>query len=143
MIPKNPRLEKPHLLLMARAVPRPCLLRVPGVCASGLHDTSCCACHGNGHEWNKGARIKAHDFFSVWGCARCHNWLDSSHVADYCQRDDAFRVALSRQIVEWAKIAASSTAKPADRNAATWAIEHLITRGYAQTAPNIYATPTF
>lgn len=142
-IPKQPRLEYPHLLEMARTSPRPCLLRVPGTCVSGIHDTACCACHGNGHEWNKGMRMKAHDFFSVWGCARCHHWLDTSYIASLEQRDDAFRVALSRQIVEWAKIVASPTAKPADRNAAMWAIDHLITRGYAKTDAGLFAVPTF
>lgn len=138
---KNPRVEIPRLLELARIAPRPCLLRVPKVCTSYGSDTSCCACHGNGFAYNKGGAMKAHDFFSVWGCARCHAWLDSSYSAEYDDKQEAFRVALYRQVVEWAKIVQNMNAKPADRNACTQALDELVTRGYARTDPVLYATP--
>lgn len=139
--PKNPRLENPHLLLMARREERPCLLSVPGLCTAGYSLVACCACHGNGHEFNKGRNLKAHDFFSVWGCARCHNWLDSSYIASGQERHERFLFALARQIEQWAMIANGATRKPKDREAAEWALTHLIERGYAAFHPEKFAIP--
>lgn len=135
-MPKEPRLENPHLLLMARNQPRPCLLRVPGLCLADGRVTSCCACHGNAGEWNKAGAMKAHDFFSVWGCARCHSWLDASYSASGEERDQAFRRALALQIVHWDVIASYPTGKRKDVEAAHWALQHLVERGYAIHSPH-------
>lgn len=140
-IAKKPRLENPHLLLMARNQPRECLLRIPTAHVRSLSGMECCACHGNGTEWNKGMGVKAHDFFTVWGCARCHSWLDSSYSAGGSERDQAFRRALRWQIVAWALIANSPGDDPKDTAAARWALDHLIERGYALSHPTLYATP--
>lgn len=142
-MPKEPRLENPHLLLMARNQPRPCLIIVPGLCVTLGRETSCCACHGNSHVWNKGGHQKAHDFFSVWGCARCHSWLDSSYSASGEERDQAFRRALALQIIHWDVIATNLTGNPKDVAAARWALEHLIDRGYADLSVRAgqFATP--
>jgi hypothetical protein len=136
---KEPRLENPHLLLMARSELRPCLLQVPGVCthAPGA-EVWCCACHGNAAEYNKGLGMKAHDFFSVWGCARAHNWLDSSYVASGEERQQAFREALPRQIVQWAKMLEPFACGAKDRKACEWALQHLFERGYARVEHGLY-----
>lgn len=138
---KDPRLENPHLLRMARCETRPCLLRVPDVCRAGASSVPCCACHGNSHEFGKGRGYKAHDFFSVWGCARCHRWLDESYSATGEERYMAFRTALVRQITAWAEIARAPTANPRDVDATRWALDHLVARGYAVRDVHLYASP--
>jgi hypothetical protein len=126
-LPKNPRLECPALLELARTYLHPCLIAVQ---CDG-HMQHCVACHGNGYEWNKGMRMKAHDFFSVWGCARCHTWLDSSYSASHEQREAAFKAALRKQILEWSRMAGSPYTRPREREAVTWALHHLLDHGYA------------
>lgn len=130
-VPKEPRLENPHLLLMARNVRRPCLLRVPGVCMAAGPDLPmwCCACHGNSSIYGKGGHIKAHDFFTVWGCATCHTWLDTTAKASGEDRQQAFAEALPRQIDQWAIIEAGPWSRK-DRDAARWALEQLSARGF-------------
>lgn len=137
-IPKEPRIEIPQLLLLARNQPRPCMLCVPRQCRlPGRHsEGQCFACHGNAPEFNKGGHIKAHDFFSVWGCSWCHDWLDSSYVASGHERYLAFREALDCQITEWAKIVGEITRRKADRDACTLALTHLTERGYARATQN-------
>lgn len=125
--PKSPRKECPHLLLMARNYPRPCMLRV---CCDG-HVQPTVACHGNSHLWNKGGGLKAHDCYTVWGCARCHSWLDSSYSAEGEERAAVFLKALRRQIDAWRDIATDPLAKPKDRDAVQWALTHLIADGWA------------
>jgi hypothetical protein len=129
--PKQPRLENPHLLLMAREVRRPCLIRSPQCCASG-YAVQCCACHGNSSRYGKGRGIKAHDFFSVWGCARCHTWLDESYTASGQERQQAFEAALDRQITEWVIIALDPSTSKKDYEAVSWAINNLTERGYGK-----------
>jgi hypothetical protein len=129
---KEPRLENPNLLLLARNQLRPCLLQVPGICTHrpGAY-VQCCACHGNSSIYGKGSRIKAHDFFSVWGCARGHTWLDESYTASGAERQQAFRYALVRQIAEWSKLLEDPLTGPKDRASCLWALEHLAQRGYS------------
>lgn len=136
--PKQPRLENPHLLLMARRELRPCLLGIPGVCPTEHHRSiavQCCACHGNSSIFNKGGHIKAHDFFTVWGCARCHTWLDESYTASGDERQKAFLAALELQIDEWVILALEPMTTQKDCDAVTWALEHLSERGYAKITP--------
>lgn len=131
-LPKEPRIEIPHLMLMARRPGQICLLRVPGVCPyPGMQRDDCCGCHGNGFEYGKGLGIKAHDFFTVRGCARCHLWLDSSYRASYEERQDAFRAGFQRQITEWRYLLTCADTPAKDREAVALALEHLRAKGYA------------
>lgn len=131
-LPKEPRIEIPHLMLMARRPGQICLLRVPGVCPyPGMQRDDCCGCHGNGFEYGKGLGIKAHDFFTVRGCARCHLWLDSSYRASYEERQDAFRAGFQRQITEWRYLLTCADTPAKDREAVALALEHLRVKGYA------------
>lgn len=125
---KQPRLQNPHLRLMMRKPGLSCLLRVPGVCKGARDDT--CGCHGNSSQYNKGGHHKAHDFFMVRGCARCHAWLDSSHVATGEERAEAFRIGLNRQIAEWRSLADAPGVDNIDRAAIRWALVNLGERGY-------------
>ncbi len=133
-VPKEPRLENPYLLEMAREVPRPCLLSVPGVCIAGsiTVPVACCACHGNSSIYGKGGHKKAHDFFSVWGCHACHTWLDTTAKASGDDRQAAFAIALDRQINEWLIISLEPATTQRDYDAVTWALHHLIERGYGK-----------
>lgn len=99
--PKQPRIEIPHLMLMARRPQQICLLRVPGVCPGAMLRDDCCHAHMNGAEFNKGLGMKAHDFFGVRACSRCHAWLDSSYRATREARIAMARAGLDRQVIEW------------------------------------------
>lgn len=140
--PKNPRQENPHLLLMARNEPRPCLIQAPGMCVSRGALVSCCACHGNSSLFNKAGAMKAHDFFTVWGCARCHNWLDSSYTASGYERQQAFMAALVRQVREYASMIEFRTEGAKNLKAARWALDGLIAEGYAVVDPDHVAKPS-
>jgi hypothetical protein len=142
---KDPRIEIPRLLLLARNQKRPCLLGIPGMCRTPGYDTdtNCCACHGNSEEYGKGRGNKAHDFFSVWGCSWCHTWLDSSYSASGEDRARAFREALDRQIILWGTLVTNPSTRPKDRDPITLALDHLIDRGYAAPDPTYYALPTY
>lgn len=118
--------RNPHLLAMARG--RPCLLRTR-MCN---YDTSTTvAAHSNLLVHGKGRGRKADDCYSVWACARCHNWLDSSYDASFAEKEAAFKLALLAQVDEWRSIASSPTASPKDKAAATWALERL-SRDFAE-----------
>lgn len=131
-LPKEPRIEIPHLMLMARRPGQICLLRVPDVCLyPGMQRDDCCGCHGNGFEYGKGLGRKADDCFVVRGCARCHLFIDSSYNATNEQRQDAFRAGLDRQIAEWRYLRARSDTPAKDREAVALALEHLRVKGYA------------
>lgn len=114
MFPKSPRQENKALLAMARD--QLCLLRV-GPCSPT--DTTV-ACHSNWSEHGKGGHIKAHDFWTVWGCARCHSALDGSYAMDKDAKKAAFMAAHERQIVAWKQIA--ETGSPKDKKTALWAL---------------------
>jgi hypothetical protein len=134
MYAKDPRIEIPHLLLLARNQPRPCMLNVSGQCRlpGRRAEGQCVACHGNSAAFGKARGIKAHDFFSVWGCAWCHAWLDSSYVASGEEREQAFKIALNHQIIQWSAIAEEPTRKTADLQATRLALAYLAERGYAR-----------
>lgn len=54
-----------------------CQLQIPGVCN---HDPETVVwCHLNGHEFGKGASLKAHDIFGFYGCSACHDVYDGRH----------------------------------------------------------------
>lgn len=131
--PKEPRIEIPRLLELARNQPRPCLLNIPGQCRipGRRAEGQCVACHGNAPEFNKGRGIKAHDFFSVWGCAWCHTWLDESYSASGDERLQAFRWALAYQVSHWSQLLIQPTIRPKDSEPILEALAHLTVRGYA------------
>lgn len=112
--------RNPHLLSMARG--RPCLLRA-AVCNFDASTTV--AAHSNLLAHGKGRGRKADDCFSVWACARCHTWLDSSYDADFSEKESAFMAALVAQVDEWKAIADSAGSSPKDRAAALWALERI------------------
>lgn len=107
-----------RLLDLARL--QPCLLRVPGVCRND-HDTVV-ACHSNALAHGKGKGLKAHDFFTVWGCHACHTWLDSGR-SSHEERACAFERAHERQVAHWLELAASVTIRPERREAAMRAVQ--------------------
>lgn len=112
--------RNPHLLSMARG--RPCLLRT-AVC--NFDNSTTVAAHSNLLAHGKGRGRKADDCFSVWACARCHAWLDSSYSADFSDKEEAFMLALIAQVDEWKAISISAAASPKDRAAAFWALERI------------------
>jgi hypothetical protein len=131
--PKDPRIEIPHLMLMARRPQQVCLLRIPGVCPGAMLRDDCCHAHLNGAAFNKGLGLKAHDFFGVRACARCHTWLDSSYSATQEQRQAAGLAGLQRQIAEWRFLLTKvgiAREPVKDREAVALALEHLKARGY-------------
>lgn len=126
--PKDPRIELPHLLEMARRPGQTCLLSAP-VCPGGLRDDTC-ACHGNSALFGKGMGQKAHDFFTVRGCARCHTWLDTSYNATRDARQLVFRRGLLLQADEWLALSWDSSAPVPERREAALAIAYLRAKGF-------------
>lgn len=119
-MPKSEPQRNPHLLSMARG--RPCLLRT-AMCS--FDTTTTVAAHSNLLAHGKGRGRKADDCYSVWACARCHTWLDSSYDADFSEKEEAFMRALVAQVDEWKAISASAASSPKDSAAATWALQRL------------------
>lgn len=99
---------------------RPCLLMMAMYCQPG----STVAAHSNFVGSGKGLGMKAHDFNTVWACARCHDALDSGHRS-YDEKYTAFHKAHIRQLDAWKKIAEDPQEKEKYRKAAQWAIDHL------------------
>jgi hypothetical protein len=121
MFPKTPRKENPALLKMAQG--KPCLLQVQ--CNGSPSDTTIAA-HGNSAKYGKGMGRKADDCYTVWSCAKCHTWLDSSYNATGEERQAAFEAAHKRQVKEWTKMANGESLQVyAERIAARWALEQL------------------
>ena len=127
-IPRQPRLENPHLRDMAKKYG--CNLRMTSLCR-GSDTSTTVLCHSNWAEHNKGKAMKAHDFYGVYGCAVCHDALDAGYTLDNDEKKRLFKFGLQRQALLYAEIVASKTAKPKDREAARWALEHLQEGGVA------------
>ena len=123
--PKEPRIEIPRLLALARG--RPCLLRCCSTCDGGGATTV--ACHSNLGKHGKALAMKAHDPYTVWGCARCHDALDSSRRADAIERQAWFLIGLNRQIVAWRHMLKDDKTDPLDRAAIKAALTFLNERG--------------
>lgn len=121
-IPKEPRLENPHLLAMAKG--KPCLFWWVPRCA-GADTSTCVQAHENSLDAGKGTGYKAHDFRSARGCYWCHHEYDQGADYTYEEKQAAFRDAFRRQLAEWQQIAADPKTKPKDRAAAAWAIDNL------------------
>jgi Protein of unknown function (DUF1364) len=107
--PKQPRERNPALLELARD--KDCLLRVVQ-CRPG----TTVAAHSNWAMHGKAKAMKAHDYYTVWACSSCHNWLDSSYSATLEEKKAAFLAAHERQIEAWKQ----DGSKPA-----LWALERL------------------
>ena len=119
MFPKSPRQENRALLDLARG--QPCLLRI--VPCAGPETTV--AAHSNWMEHGKGKSMKAHDFYSVWACCRCHDALDSSQRLSADEKKSAFAHGHIRQMLEWKTIVDLKLGKPKDIKAAKWALDEL------------------
>ena len=117
--------SEPHrnraLLDLARGMP--CLLRIDGICRDDRETTV--AAHSNLGQHGKAGARKADDEYSVFACARCHQWLDSSYSATFEEKAQAFELAHARQVHAWHKIADDPGRPERDRAAARWALEHL------------------
>jgi hypothetical protein len=82
---------------------RPCLLMVPAICNHRTDTTV--ACHSNWAEHGgKGARRKADDTYTVWGCNACHYWLDFGKARAQ-DKESAFMLAHARQVLAWRLVA--------------------------------------
>lgn len=111
--------DDPYLLRMAEG--RHCLMRVPQVCNDDQRTVV--AAHSNEGAHNKGKGFKADDDYSVWACARCHNWYDQSMNATRAERQLFFKYALDRQLIAWRAVAADQRERRAFREAAQNALE--------------------
>lgn len=115
--PKDPHMENPHLLAMARG--KPCLLLSP-IC-QGDTDTTV-ACHGAGVANGKGMGYKVSDFLSCWGCHACNHYTDAYGGATKEQKQAVFAAGHARQVIEWQRIVGDMSNTPKDRQAAHWAL---------------------
>lgn len=106
--------------LLDMAKDRPCLLLVPGVHRYAPDTTV--ACHSNRGEHGKAERRKADDHYSVWGCWRCHTWLDQGPAPE-AEKSAIFDAALQRQLVQWRRVADDPREPERFRRAARWALE--------------------
>lgn len=111
--------DNPYLLRMAEG--RHCLMRVPQVCNDDQRTVV--AAHSNEIARNKGKAFKADDDYSVWACARCHTWYDSSMNATRTERQMFFRYAIDRQLIAWRSVAADPRERRAFREAAQQALD--------------------
>lgn len=71
----------------------PCMLRVPGVCRSGVNPSV--PCHSNKQRHGRGGHLKSHDCFAVAGCNECHHWYDFGPAARE-EKDAVFEAGLER-----------------------------------------------
>lgn len=121
MYPKTPRKENPALLKMAHG--KPCLLRVR---CDGSPSETTVAAHSNSQKHGKGMGRKADDCYTVWACARCHTWLDSSYNATQEERQAAFEAAHKRQVKAWNDMVFDIGGKDyMDGRVARWALDQL------------------
>jgi hypothetical protein len=118
--PKITAYRDAALLDMARG--RRCLLLVPACCNHRPGTTV--ACHSNLSMHGKGKSRKADDCYSVWGCAACHAWLDTSG-APAAQKRITFMRAHAEQVLAWREIATSPAEPERFRSAARRALEQL------------------
>lgn len=124
-MPKTVALRNPAVMDMARG--RPCLLQAP---YTMHHDpATTVGCHGNGHQFEKGAHRKADECFVVWGCYECHSWLDQGSASAE-EKERVFHLGMFRQMLAWEQVAASESEPARFRKAAEWALDHLQAKEY-------------
>ena len=107
----------------AMAEKRQCLILLPDF----FHDPeTVVACHSNWSDvGGKGGARKADDTYTVWGCARCHTWLDQGPATE-AEKRATFAAAHQRQIAQWERIAVDPSEPARFRKAAQWALNHLM-----------------
>ncbi|WP_150721644.1 nuclease domain-containing protein [Pandoraea capi] len=74
---KKPKPGKDKKMLEACRGER-CYLIVPGICLPTAETVV--PCHSNEQRHGKGMGVKAHDKYTVPGCAACHAWLDQGRA---------------------------------------------------------------
>lgn len=120
-IPKTVKQENRALLNMAKG--QRCLLQVPGTCSGDTATTV--ACHSNWSVHGKAGARKADDQWSVWGCVRCHMWLDQG-PAPAAEKVERFAAAHRWMVAIWRDIVAGiQPATPRERRAAEWALARI------------------
>jgi hypothetical protein len=120
-IPKTVKQENRALLNMARG--QRCLLQVPCTCTGDTATTV--ACHSNQSVHGKAGARKADDQWSVWGCVRCHTWLDQG-PATATEKIERFAAAHRWMVAIWQDIVAGvQPATPRERRAAEWALARI------------------
>jgi hypothetical protein len=91
--PKRAAREAADRDLMALCKGQPCYLLVPGLRCAPV-DTVV-ACHSNQYAHGKGKGVKAHNLFTVPGCATCHREIDQgarlTREEKFALWDDAYR----------------------------------------------------
>lgn len=80
--------------------------------------------HPNSLAAGKGMARKADDHLGVYACYACHAALDQGRASAQ-EKASAMGAASARQVALYEQIAASLTSKPADRDAALWALSLL------------------
>jgi hypothetical protein len=83
------------------------------------------ACHSNQLIHGKGRGLKADDCMSVWGCTRCHDWLDSGGEMTKKQKAKIFDNSWYAQVQEWHKIHQNPLLKPWKVEAAERVLKHI------------------
>ena len=111
----------PDLLRLAQG--EACLLQAHPYCDGDLGESTV-ACHSNELIHGKGKGLKADDCMSVWGCHKCHSWLDQGPM-NKKQKAKIFDEAWYRQVIEWNKIADNPLIKPWRKEAAARVIKHI------------------
>ena len=117
-MPKTQPLRNPALLAMARG--RVCLLLAPGVFTH--YSDTVVACHSNLSRHGKAGRRKADDHYSIFGCGKCHAWLDTGKSSAE-EKERVFMAALARQIEAWKAITQNMLEEQKTRDAAQWALD--------------------
>ena len=80
--------------------------------------------HPNTLSAGKGMARKADDHLGVYACHACHAELDQGRSGAQ-EKALAMDVALARQAALYDEIASSITSRPADREAARWALSRM------------------
>ena len=112
----------PDLLKLAQGAE--CLLKVHPYCM-GEEGSTTVACHSNLLIHGKGRGLKADDCMTVWGCVRCHDWLDGGGELSKRQKAKIFDEGWYRQVHEWHKIADNPLLKPWRKEAAERVLKHI------------------
>jgi hypothetical protein len=111
----------PDLLRLAQG--QRCLLNIHPYCDDDEGSTTV-ACHSNELIHGKGKGIKADDCMSVWGCYKCHTWLDQGDMSKQ-KKAKIFDEAWYKQVGEWHKIADNPLLKPWRKEAAERVLKHI------------------
>jgi len=100
-----------------------CLLNIHPYCDDDEGSTTV-ACHSNELIHGKGKGLKADDCMSVWGCYKCHTWLDQGPMSK-TEKKKMFDKAWFKQVHEWWLIADNIALKPWKVEAALRVLNHI------------------